>query len=145
MEQRVLEVNPESVLLRATWMYDMPMYGVPNRGNFLMNMLRQKSCAFSSTQRRGVTYVREVAGWLPQTIHLPGGIYNYGSENDLTMLETARWLKNELQLDIELSDAGLRHHLWMNTDKLKASGICFKSTVDGLRQCMEDYQLKSFN
>lgn len=40
MEQRTLDINPDTVLLRATWMYDMPKYGVPNRGNFLVNMLR---------------------------------------------------------------------------------------------------------
>ena len=41
MEQRTLDINPDTVHLRATWMYDMPKYGVPNRGNFLVNMLRQ--------------------------------------------------------------------------------------------------------
>ncbi len=39
MEQRVLDINPQAVLLRATWMYDMPLYGAANRGNFMMNML----------------------------------------------------------------------------------------------------------
>ena len=39
MEQRTLEINPETVHLRATWMYDMPRYGVLNRSNFLMKML----------------------------------------------------------------------------------------------------------
>ena len=31
MEQRTLDINPDTVHLRATWMYDMPKYGVPNR------------------------------------------------------------------------------------------------------------------
>ena len=84
MEQRTLDINPDTVHLRATWMYDMPKYGVPNRGNFLVNMLRQSDIAFSSTQHRAVTYVREVSGWIRQAALLPGGAYNYGSENTLT-------------------------------------------------------------
>ena len=48
MEQRTLECNPATVLLRATWMYDMPMYGVSNRGNFLVNMLRERELANGS-------------------------------------------------------------------------------------------------
>ena len=34
MEQRVLDILPDAVLLRAAWMYDLPGYGLPIRGNF---------------------------------------------------------------------------------------------------------------
>lgn len=141
MERRVLEANPDAVLLRATWMYDMPMYGVPNRGNFLVNMLREKALAFSGTARRGVTYVREVAALMEQAVRLPGGVYNYGSENDRTMLETAWWLADALKLDVRLSDAGPGHNLWMNCARLKAQGIRFNDTLGGLGQCIRDYGL----
>ncbi|MBQ3762969.1 MAG: sugar nucleotide-binding protein [Clostridia bacterium] len=142
MEQRTLDANPASVLLRAAWMYDMPIYGVKNRGNFLMNMLRSPSLSFSSTEMRSVTYVREVAGLIAKAAELPGGVYNYGSENELSMLETAKWLANELNLSITLSDAGPRRNLWMDTAKLKRNGISFLSTVDELRLCISDYALK---
>ena len=141
MEQRTLEINPDTVLLRATWMYDMPMYGIMNRGNFLVNMLRGGELAFSSAQHRAVTYVREVAQHILNAAALPGGVYNYGSENDLTMLETAEWLKKELSLPVHLHDAGPRHHLWMDCGKLKQADICFHSTIDGLKQCIRDYGL----
>ena len=141
MERRILDKNPSAVLLRATWMYDMPLYGAVNRGNFLMNMLRQREAAFSGSQRRAVTYVREVAQWTERALSLPGGSYNFGSENDLTMLETARRLKERLNLPIELHDAGPRPHLWMDCAKAKAQGIWFKDTVDGLEQCIRDYAL----
>ena len=42
MVQRTLDINPDTVLLRATWMYDMLKYGVPNRGNFLVNQIRNR-------------------------------------------------------------------------------------------------------
>ncbi len=141
MEQRVLEINPDAVLLRATWMYDMPLYGAANRGNFLVNMLRQPEAAFSGMQHRAVTYVREVARWTERALSLPGGSYNFGSENSLTMLETAQWLKDRLHLSIALRDAGPRPPLWMDCAKAKAQGIQFMDTVDGLEQCIRDYAL----
>lgn len=141
MEQRTLEINPDTVLLRATWMYDIPMYGVPNRGNFIMNMLLNSEIAFSYTQQRAVTYVREVAAQIRNAALLPGGAYNYGSENILTMMETALWLKDRLGLKIDIRDVGPRHNLWMDCSKARANGVIFNNTVDGLEQCIADYGL----
>ena len=141
MEQRTLEINPDTVLLRATWMYDMPLYGVPNRGNFLVNMLRQKEIDFSSTQHRAVTYVREVASQMKNAIHMPGGVYNYGSENAYPMMETAKMLKDMLSLDINIKDAGEQHNLWMDCSKAASCGVHFCSTIDGLKKCIKDYSL----
>ena len=141
MEQRTLDIQPETILLRATWMYDMPKYGVMNRGNFLINMLRQSEISFSFAQHRAVTYVREVAGLIRQAALLPGGAYNYGSENDLTMFETAEWLRQTLSLPIKMQDTGPRHNLWMNCSKIRNQGIHFSDTVEGLQKCIRDYSL----
>ena len=141
MEQRTLEINPETVHLRATWMYDMPKYGVPNRSNFLMKMLRDHDVYFSSAEHRAVTYVREVAENIRKAALLPGGAYNYGSENDLTMMEVAVWFKNELSLPVEIHDTYSDRHLWMDCSKIKNYGIDFRSTVLGLKRCVHDYGL----
>ena len=141
MEQRVLDINPDSVMLRATWMYDMPIYGIQNRGNFLMDMLRKKELSFSSTQHWAVTYVREVVGNIRSAAVLPGGSYNFGSENHLCMLESAQWLKDRLQLPVFLSDAGPLHNLWMDCAKIRQHGIRFNNMLDGLETCISDYGL----
>ena len=141
MEKRVLEANPSAVLLRATWMYDMPMFGVPNRGNFLVNLLKSRELSFPSTQHRAVTYVREVARHIQEAAALPGGVYNYGSESDLTMLETAQWLKEALSLPVTLHSADPRHNLWMDCAKAASRGIRFNNTLDGLKECIADYGL----
>ena len=141
MEQKTLEINPDTVHLRATWMYDMPKYGVSNRGNFLMNMLRQPEISFSFTQHRAITYVREVAAQLRKAVLLPGGAYNYGSENDLTMFETAEWFKDRLSLPVRIHDAGARHNLWMDCSKIKQHRIHFCNTIDGLEMSIRDYSL----
>jgi len=145
MEQRVLDMAPDAVMLRATWMYDMPIYGVKNRGNFIVNMLKAAAehapLSFSDTQYRGVTYAREVARCTELSLSLPGGAYNFGSENHLSMYETACFLRDELHLNLPLERGENRHNLWMNCTKLKENGIHFPSTVEGLRMCIQDYQL----
>ena len=62
---------PDSVMLRATWMYDMPIYGIPNRSNFLMDMLLKKELSFSSSQHWAVTYVREAVGNMEKLLFFP--------------------------------------------------------------------------
>ena len=145
MEQRVLDIDPNAVMLRATWMYDMPLYGHANRGNFIVNMLRaaltRQGMRCSRTEYRGITYVREVAALMKRAIALPGGAYNYGSENTLTMLETARVLADALKADVTLEPFDGGHNLWMDTSKLRAQGAAFSSTADGLMACLRDYGL----
>lgn len=142
MENRCLDINPDTVILRASWMYDLPIYGMNNRGNYLMNMLLQREMMIPFSQHRTVTYMREAAYWTLKALHLPGGVYNFGSENDLTMLDLSLWLKKELGLTVNFLDAGTRHSLWMNCQKAKDSGIVFSNAVEGLAHCLQDYHLK---
>ncbi len=145
-EQRVLDLLPEAILLRATWMYDMPMYGHANRGNFLVNVLqaarRGETLRFSDRTYRGITYVRQVVDLLDPLQALPGGVYNYGSENSLTMYETAQALLRALGLEeraaLEKTDEP-RHNLWMDGGKLRARGIAFDTTQEGFTRCLRDY------
>ena len=122
MEQRSLDINPDTVLLRATWMYDMPIYGAANRGNFLMNMLLSPSLSFPENQYRGLTWVREVAERTLEAVTLPGGIYNFGSEASLPVLEIARQFAELLHLPVTLTAGESRHNLWMDCSKIRAVG-----------------------
>ena len=141
MERRTLEANPDTVLLRATWMYDMPIYGVPNRSNFLMGMLLGAAAEYSASQYRGITYVREAAEKILQAALLPGGVYNYGSGNSLSTLETARYLRDRLGLRTDLRDAGPQPSLRMDCARAESRGIRFCSTAEGLDRCLADYGL----
>lgn len=89
MEQRVLDVLPDAVMLRAEWMYDVRS----PKPNYILNILRATdSVAFSSGQYRGVTYLREVAENMEKVISLPGGAYNFGSETTQSMYEITKQL-----------------------------------------------------
>ena len=145
-ERRVLDIHPNAVLLRATWMYDLPMYGHANRGNFLVNTLRAviqgKPVCVPGCQYRGITYVRQVVGLMDQVFDLPGGVYNYGSETALTMKETANALLKVFGLTGDLQDTvGTRHNLWMDCKVIKEHGIFFDTTVEGFQRCAADYGL----
>ncbi len=146
-EQRILEMLPDAVLLRATWMYDFPGYGLSTRGNLLVNLIRSalhgESPRFSTADLRGVTYVRQAVDLLVPAIELPGGVYNYGSENTRNMYQTACDFRDALglRLHVEKDDTGPLRNLAMNCDKLRKHGICFDGTIAGVRRCLADYGL----
>ena len=136
MEQRVLDIAPDAVMLRAEWMYDRYL----KKSNYFMNILNAaSSVSFSSRQHRGLTYVKEVAENMDAVIRLPGGVYNFGSETDKSMYEITAEFLALIGKAIPLEDAPPRHNLWMNCDKARKFGVTFRSVEDGLRQCAKDY------
>lgn len=145
MEQRVLDVLPDAVLLRATWLYDLPGYGLPIRGNLPLDLLHAalngESLTFSPGDYRGVTYVQQAVENLLPALDLPGGVYNFGSENDLDMLETAWRFCSALHISPELLPGDRDRNLSMNTDKAQRGGLVFDSTVQGITTCLRDYGL----
>lgn len=139
MEQRVLDICPDAVLLRAEWMYDM----ISPRGNYIKNVLAaQESVAFSSLQYRGVTYLKEVAENMSAVCRLPGGAYNFGSETERNMFDITRDFVKLLGKNIEVIDSQRpSHNLWMNCKKAASGGVIFSSVDAALKRCAEDYGL----
>lgn len=143
MEGRVLALCPDAVLLRATWMYDLPGYHLPIRGNLPLNLwkaaLHGETVKFSSQDFRGVSYVREVIDKLLLSFDLPGGVYNFGSGNDCNMVETARQFADIMGISVKIEEADWPRNLTMSGEKLRKYGIAFASTQDALRTCLKDY------
>ena len=140
MEQQVLDALPSAVILRAEWMYD---YIAP-RGNYLLNLLKaEEAVAFSSKQYRGITYLGEVADNIKKVIELPGGVYNFGSETNQSMMEITQKTLELLGRKIDVQDAPPRHNLWMNCSKAAKEGIVFLDVMAGIKKCLKDYRLIS--
>lgn len=141
MEQRILEMNPNAVMLRAEWMYDYYL----KKSNYFMNLIYAKeTVSFSSRQFRGITYLKEVAQNMEKVIDLPGGIYNFGSETTKSMYDITQELIERLGKKVKLEeDLSVRHNLWMNCDKAKKYGITFRTVIDGFMQCAADYHFIS--
>lgn len=156
-EQRIAKVDETAVLLRATWMYDAEQEGMRTHPNFVVNIanaLRNATpLSFATREYRGITDIREVVEILPHSFNLPGGIYNFGSENPLNTYDTAltyvRFLQKqtpkaftnitpeELILpDPERFPTHIRN-ISINMQKLHAElpeGVCFSSTIEGLQK-----------
>ena len=138
MEQRVLEILPEAVMLRAEWMYDLRA----PKPNYLLNVLRAEgTVAFSSRQYRGVTYLGEVAENMDRVLALPGGAYNFGSETTLSMQELTKQLAALLGKPLAVEDAPPRHNLWMDCGKAARYGVVFSDVLTGLTKCLREYGL----
>ncbi len=138
MEQRVLDITPDAVMLRAEWMYDYYLI----KSNYFMNILNAtETVSFSSRQYRGLTYVKEVAENMENVIQLPGGVYNFGSETTKSMYEISMEFAALIGKDIRVEDCEPRHNLWMNCEKVRKHGIVFRTVEDGLKECARDYGL----
>ncbi len=148
-EEEALLLCPDTVALRATWMYDSAREGMPTHGNFVLNM--QKAIAegtpwrFATREYRGITWVEEVVQNLPHTFALPGGVYNFGAENTLNTYETALtycdMLRCKRKTDLILPDherfAEHERNISISMHKAtEASGgaIRFSNTVEGLKR-----------
>jgi dTDP-4-dehydrorhamnose reductase len=148
-EERALQLCPDSVALRATWMYDARREGMYTHHNFVTNIkeaLRQGSALrFATREYRGITWVDEVVRNMPHTLQLPGGVYNFGAENRLNTYETARAYLDILncsapeQVAIADEERFAAHIRNISISMKKATeasdgAIQFADTVEGLRR-----------
>lgn len=151
-EQRIAALSNDAVMLRATWMYNVPQPGAAVHPDFVTNILQAakqgKTISMPVREHRGITWLRYVTENLPLTFSLQGGVYNYGSGNSADTYETACCFYEMLYCgdasrviipDYERYPAHERN-LSIDTDKIfRSSGgsICFPSTIDGLRLFVE--------
>lgn len=137
MEERVLDLVPSAVMLRAEWMYDF----ASKKPNYFLNMIHAKQqAAFSSRQFRGITYLKEVVENMDHVMALPGGAYNFGSETTQSMYEITEQFLDLLGNQVAVQDAPPRHNLWMNCEKARKYGVEFSDVFDGLKRCLRDYE-----
>ena len=143
-EQKCLEILPETVCLRLSWMYA----GDSQPGERMHFLSTLKAALADETKvltwpvhdRRGITDVETVVKNLPAALKLPGGVYNFGAENDQNTYETVgsvlemRNLEaalNRLTPNLEAFAASPRD-ISMDLTKLRAAGIDFPTT----KQCL---------
>lgn len=151
-EEAILSCLPDAVALRLTWMYDYPSGKWGKCSGLLQNILtaleEKRTLRLPIHDYRGITCVWEVVRHMEEAMKLPGGIYNFGSENENNTYDTAAlFLKTATGKDDE---AGILEpdekrfqscprNLTVNTDKIKSHGIYFLNTRDGILQCCREY------
>ena len=77
-----------------------------------------------------------------QAMELPGGVYNFGSENDCDMVTTARRACVLLDIHPVIETADWPRSLLMDGGRLRAAaGVGFDDTLTGVQRCLRDYGL----
>lgn len=148
-EQRCLEILPETVCLRLSWMYAKT--GLPNEHSHFLATLQgaladeSKPLLWPVYDRRGITDVADVVKNLPKALELSGGVWNFGSENDSSTYDTVKTVLQELRMDAALlrlqkneeAFAAQPRDLTMDQSRCKAAGILFPTTKEGLRSALK--------
>lgn len=147
-EQRCLEILPDTVCLRLSWMYSKD--SLPGEhGHFLTTLKAAledaaKPLTWPVYDRRGITDVDAVVNNLLLALKLPGGVYNFGSENNANTYETLKEIFRQLGMEQALNrltpneDAfrSQPRDLTMDTTKIREAGIFFPTTKQGLLEAL---------
>ncbi len=148
-EQRALWNNPDSVGLRLTWMYDLPDSPLKLNSNILVNL--QKTYNEGTTikvamhEYRGVSYVWEVVRNIEKAMPLPGGIYNFGSGNNMNSYElflqaaslmglkdASNWILPDEERFSEQD-----RNLTMDSELIEQHDIRFFDSVNGIEEAIK--------
>lgn len=151
-EEACLAEQPDSVILRLTWMYgelteEERRKGRRNLADTLAEMwplspdkMEKKKQTFLTTDHRGVTDVDEVVHQMESAWKLQPGVYNFGSQASGSMYENIRRVFSEYGLEdlaAPLDGAGGPRNLIMNPEKTAGAGIVFPDTAEGIRRYLE--------
>lgn len=143
-EQRCLEILPETVCLRLSWMYSGE--SLPGDHGYFLTTLNAalnrdtQPLTWPVHDRRGLTDVEAVVKNLPKALSLPGGAWNFGSANHANTYETVKELLTRLGMAAALARLTPNEEAFsdnprdisMDLTKPEAAGIFFPSTLEGL-------------
>jgi dTDP-4-dehydrorhamnose reductase len=142
-EELVMGNNPDAVCLRLSVMYALDFQGKNEHSNFIGNIINAvrevRPMTYAVHDFRSITDVWDVVCAMEKAAELPGGIYNFGSENDLSTYQTVKGILDfchagHLLTKNEVSFADEPRNLVMNTGRIKAHGIELPSTMDRLHK-----------
>ena len=148
-EEACLKEQPDSVILRLTWMdgeltEEERRKGRRNLASTLEELCRmyrlgqeEKRQSFLTTDHRGVTDVGEVVRLMEKAWELPAGIYNFGSPASGSMYEIMKTAREKTGLEELMEPAagsGGARNLCMNPEKTAGAGIVFPDSAEGIRQ-----------
>lgn len=154
-EQKCLEILPDTVCLRLSWMYARE--SLPGEHSQFFAMLTaaledpERPLSWPVHDRRGLTDAADVVKRMPQALGLPGGVWNFGSENDRSTYAVVK--KTLVALGMQAAVARLRPNeeafadcprdITMDGAKLAEAGIRFPSTGEALWAALAKWRQNS--
>ena len=150
-EERALNINSDTVALRATWMYDIERPGMHTHLNFIRNIKTAietgSPLRFATREYRGITWIEDIVRNIQPTFDLPGGVYNFGAENTMSTHETAckyvRMLGHDPAAIIIADNERFPEHIrnisisMEKAHKASSGRISFRNTLEGLKEFIE--------
>ena len=152
-ERAVLSACPDAVILRLTWLFDLPVRGLKTNRNLLTGILDAavtgSPASYFVHDFRGMTYTQDLISAFGSILSLPGGIYNTGSTNTLSTYDTVIYTASLLRIPnpevlIQRNEDAFRdspRNLTMSGEKLAAAGIRFPDTKEAIARCLSDFGL----
>lgn len=151
-EEAMFTCLSDGVALRLTWMYDYPVRertgGAGLLGNILSALEENRIVRLPVHEYRGITYVWDGIRRIEAALALPGGIYNFGSENDRNTFDTAALFLEAMGRGEDVSHiirpdpqrfASCPRNLTIDITRIRSHGIDFVSTAEGIAHCLSDY------
>lgn len=154
-ENKIAKIVDDAISLRLTWLFGLPERNKKISSNIVWNIVRStinnEAIKLPHFEYRGLTYVYELIRHISDIFYLPKGVYNAGSENDLSTYEAGRLVLKEMGLshrldellikDIESYKANSKD-LRISNKKLAKHNIHFASTEESIINCIRDYSYK---
>lgn len=151
-ERQCLAILPDTVCLRLSWMYARE--SLPGEHSQFFAALtaaledESKPLAWPVYDRRGLTDVEFVVKNMPKALELPGGPWNFGSDNEentyatvKAALETAGLTAASERLRPNREAfAGNPRDISMDCGRLRRAGIRFPGTREGLVIALEEWK-----
>lgn len=151
-EKEMLGIMDDVVILRLTWLFDLPARHKKTNSNIVWNiakaLMENKAIKFPANEYRGITYVYDLVKNFDKIIDLPAGVYNAGSENNLSTYEVAEKVVDAMRLSYRVEEILIKdierykeknRDLRISNDKLKNYGVFFTNTEEAVRNCINDF------
>lgn len=143
-EELVSALCPDSVILRLSWMFAGDYREGLEHPNLLSNIKKaldeRKELRYPVHDYRSLTDVWEVVKNLEVMFHAPAGIYNFGSENDVSTYDAVRCFLEGAGRGAELLEkneeafAACPRNLRMDGSRWKAAGAVFLTTEEAMKR-----------
>ncbi len=155
-ENSIIKILNDACILRLTWLFSFPERNKKTNANIVSNVVKSifknEPLKLPSHEYRGITYVYDLIENFDKILNLPKGIYNTGSENDLSTYEIGKIVLNEMGLSHRINEILLKdaeryklqnRDLRICNDKIKQHDIIFSKTEEAIAHCIKDFSFKS--
>jgi len=143
------------VILRLTWLFSLPERNKKVSSNIIWNVvkaaLKNEPIKLPINEYRGITYIYDLLKSFDKVLGLTSGIYNTGSENNLSTYEIAERVLKKIGLGNRVDELLIKdierykvenRDLRISNSRLRKQDILFTSTEEAITKCIDDFQFR---